>query len=133
MSRRAERGVALLVALVAAVVVLSASILLAMQHAGAVRLHRQEAVRLRLDALADSAVDASLAGLARYPFFRGLDPEPLGAGEIASEIEILGADHRRITATARLAGVERRLEVEVRLDPDRPRIVAWRPLGFGPG
>ena len=121
-----ERGAALLLALVLLVLVETAGLLLAVALAVEARGERAEAARARLDRLAESAVEATLARLAEGDA-SGLEPTELGGGRLSSEVESLGAGRYVIRARARRAGAERRLEVEVLREVAGTRILRWRP------
>lgn len=130
---RRARGFALLVVLVVLLLVESAALLITAAEARAATLERDAVRRLRLLALADSAADATLARLALDPAAAGLAPTPLGGGTIESVVEPAGECCRVVEARARLAGIERRVRLEVRLAAfGPPRVVAWRPLPPGP-
>ncbi len=126
-----ERGAALLLALVLLVLVETASLLIAVALAVEERGERAEAARARLDRLAESAVEATLARLAEGDA-SGLEPTELGGGRLSSEVESLGAGRYVIRARARREGAERRLEVEVLRDVAGTRILRWRPGPIGP-
>jgi hypothetical protein len=131
-ARRGERGVALLVLLVMLVVVETAYLLLAMALAVEARAARGESLRRRLDVLADSALEAAVAGIAaERP--GDLPATALGGGEISAEVEEIEAGRFRVVARGVRGGLERAIAAEVRRDPwGRTRVVAWRPLPFRP-
>lgn len=123
-----ESGQALIMALLALLLVSVASALLA----GSLLLHlravRHEAGGVRLAALADAAVAASLAELAASPASRGLSERDFGGGRIASDIERPAPERAVVTVRAVYRGRVRRVRAEVRLTAAGPRVVAWRPL-----
>lgn len=130
--RRRERGAALLLALFLLLLVEAALLLFAGILAAERRAQLDAARRLRLDVLADSAADATLARLATGDA-AGIPSLELGGGELSSEVEPLGELRYRIVARATLAGSARTVELEAeRLPGGFVRVLAWRPLGFGP-
>jgi hypothetical protein len=103
--------------------------------AGSLLLHlraaHHEADDVRLAALADAAVAASLAELAASPFSRGLTERDFGGGGIASDIDRPEPERVVVVARAVYRGRTRRVHAEVRLTAAGPRVVAWRPLPPG--
>lgn len=130
-ARDGERGAALLLALVLLVLVESAAFLVAMTLSIEAREARAEAARTRLDRLAESAVEATLARLAEGDA-SGLEPTELGGGTLTSEVDDLGAGRYTIRARARRAGAERSIEVELVRFPGGIRILRWAPGRFAP-
>jgi len=132
-ARRArERGAALLLALFLLLLVEGALLLFAGILAAERRAQLDGARRLRLDVLADSAADATLARLATGDA-TGIPSLDLGGGRLASEIQRVGERRYRIVARAALAGSERSVELQVEtLSGGYVRVLSWRPLGFGP-
>jgi len=130
--RRRERGVALLIVLVALVIVETAGALLAAGLAHESRLHQQEVQRARLDLLLDSAVASTLAHLAQAPGYGGLAAQAFADGEIESQVEPRDGGGLRALVRARLAGSEHAAELELVLSAAGPRIVSWHSLGIGP-
>jgi Tfp pilus assembly protein PilX len=129
--RRGERGAALLLALVLLVLVESAALLLAIALAAEARGARAEADRSRLDRLAESAVEATLARLAEGDA-SGLEPTELGGGTLTSEVESFGAGRYTIRARARRAGAARTIEVELVRLAGETRILRWQPGPIAP-
>jgi hypothetical protein len=131
--RRSESGHALIFALMALLMVSVAGALLA----GGLLLHlraaRHEAEGIRLTALADAAVAASLAELAASPFSRGLAEREFGGGSIASDIDRPEPGRAVLVVRAVYRGGTRRVRAEVRLTAAGPRVTAWRPLPPGAG
>lgn len=126
--RRSESGHALVFALMALLMVSVAGALLAGSLLLHLRTARHEVESVRLAALADAAVAASLAELAASPASRGVTERDFGGGTIASEIERPGAGRRVVDARAVYRGRTRRVRAEVRLTAAGPRVIAWRPL-----
>jgi hypothetical protein len=126
--RRSESGHALIFALMALLMVSVAGALLAGSLLLHLRAAHHEADDVRLAALADAAVAASLAELAASPASRGLIEREFGGGGIASEIEHPEPERAVVVARAVYRGRTRRVHAEVRLTAAGPRVVAWRPL-----
>lgn len=130
-ARRGERGAALLLALVLLVLVETAALLIGVAIAAEARAARAGAARTRLDRLAESAVEATLARLAEGDE-AGLEPIELGGGTLSSEVENLGEGRYRIRARARRAGAERTIAVELVRLLGETRILRWQPGPLGP-
>jgi hypothetical protein len=126
--RRCESGQALIVALMALLMVSVACALLAGSLLLHLRAARYEADDVRLAALADAAVAASLAGLAASPASRGVIERELDGGSIASDVARTGPGRAVVVARADYRGRTRRVRAEVRLTAAGPRVIAWRPL-----
>jgi hypothetical protein len=126
--RRSESGHAMIFALMALLMVSVASALLAGSLLLHLRTARDEADDIRLAALADAAVAASLAELAASPSAGGLSERDLGGGRIASEIDRPEPERAVIVARAVYRGRTRRVQAEVRFTAAGPRVIAWRPL-----
>ncbi len=126
--RRSESGHALIFALVALLMVSVAGALLAGSLLLHLRAARHEAEDVRLAALADAAVAASLAELAASRASRGLIEREFGGGSIASAIDRPAPGWAVVVARAVYRGRARRVRAEVRLTAAGPRVVAWRPL-----
>lgn len=124
--RPGERGAALLLALVLLVLVETAALLIGVAISVDARAARAAAARIRLDRLADSAVEATLARLAEGDE-SGLEPTALGGGTLSSEVEAHGAGRYVIRARARRAGAERTIEVELVRTAGTVRILRWQP------
>lgn len=126
--RRSESGHALVLALLVLLMVSVAGGLLAGSLLLHLRTARFEADGVRLAALADAAVAASLAELAASPGSRGVIERDFDGGRIASEIGRPGPGRAVIVARVAYRGRVRRVLVEVRLGAAGPRVIAWRPL-----
>ena len=128
--RRGERGAALIYVLFVLFITVTAGSLIALSLAIDARTRREEARRIRLTALLDSAVVEALAALDEDPDATGFDRHPFGDGTIQSEISDLPAGRRRVAARATYGGGERGVVAEVDWGPYGPRVVAWRPAGL---
>ena len=110
-----------------ALAVLAASLQLRM------RIVREEALRVRLTALSDSAVAATLAELAVAWSFSGLDARDYGGGRISSEVRPIDYDHVEVVARAAYAGRNRLVELRVsRLIGGDLQVSGWRRLAAAP-
>jgi type II secretory pathway pseudopilin PulG len=126
--RRGESGYALVTALLVVLLLSIALALLASSLQLRMRLVRQEADALALQALSDAALAETLARLAESSYFHGVNEHPLGGGAIRSDVQFIAPGRFRVVATATLAGRERAVEAEVRRSPGRARVVRWRRL-----
>lgn len=126
--RRSESGHALVLALLVLLMVSVAGGLLAGSLLLHLRTARFEADGVRLAALSDAAVAASLAELSASPASRGLTERDFGDGRIASEIARPESGRAVVVARAVYRGRTRRVRAEVLLTAAGPRVVAWRPL-----
>ena len=129
--RRSERGSALLLTLVVLVVAWSASMLVAAALSMELRSARDDARRLRLAALLDSACAEALAELAQDPYAVGFATHEFGGGTIGSVIGGIAGPERDVDLAATLGGMERRARAHVVLGASGPAVVAWRPEGVG--
>jgi len=127
--RPGERGAALVFVLFLLVLSVTAGFLIATSLAIDARTRREDARRIRLTALLDSAVVEAIAVLEEDPDAIGFDRHPFGDGTIESAISDLPAGRRKVVARARYGGFDRSVEVEVDWGPYGPRIRAWRPVG----
>jgi hypothetical protein len=124
-----ERGAALIYVLFLLVVTMTAGSLVAMSLAVEARTRRDDARRIRVAALLDSAAVEAIADLAVDPDARGFETHDFGGGEIESEIFDITSHQRAILVRARYGTFERKATVEVVLEATGPRIVAWSPSG----
>lgn len=131
--RRSESGQAMILALMALLMVSVAGSLLAGSLLLHLRAARHESEGVRLAALADAAVAASLAELSASPASRGLAERDFGGGSIASAIDHPEPERAVVVARAVYRGRSRRVRAEVRLTAAGPRVVAWRPLPAAAG
>ena len=126
-SKRSESGAALVYVLFLLVLSVTAGFLIATSLAIDARTRRDDARRIRVTALLDSAVVEALAALDDDPDAVGFDRHPFGNGTIESAISDLPAGRRKVVARARYGGFDRAVEAEVDWGPYGPRIRAWRP------
>jgi hypothetical protein len=111
------------------VLTMTAGSLVAMSLAVEARTRRDDARRIRVAALLDSAAVEAIADLAVDPHARGFEPHEFGGGEIESEIFEISTHQRAILVRARYGAFERKATVEVLLEAAGPRIIAWSPSG----
>jgi type II secretory pathway component PulK len=131
MTKRRERGYALLVALVVIFLLFIALSLLASALQIRMRLVRQEAQSLKLIALSDAVVAETLASLTYDPDFTGVAEQSFGGGRIASTVRSLGTNRYEVLATALYAGKLRAVDAEAVRTPQGARVVRWeRALGW---
>lgn len=128
-ARRSESGAALIYALLLLVLTITAGSLLAISLAVEARTRRDDARRIRVAALLDSAAVEAIADLAVDSDARGFETHAFGGGEIESEILVISSTQRAILVRARYGAFERRATVEVVLEAGEPRVVAWTPAG----
>lgn len=127
--RRAERGHALVLALLVLVLASLAVALAAELFAEAWRAGEREASRARLLALTDAALAATLAELARSPSFPGLPEQELGGGRLKSEVQALAGGEVEVRCRATLGGRAFATRARVDLASGRPRVLEWAILG----
>jgi hypothetical protein len=119
-------------ALVAALVVMlllgGALALLAASLQLRMRIVRDETRAIRLTALSDAAVAATLAELAKLWSFPGLAERPYGGGTISSEVREIDFTRNEIVARAAYAGRVRRVRVVVTRTGVGLQASGWRRL-----
>jgi hypothetical protein len=128
--RQREHGAALIYVLLLLVISITAATLIATSLSIDMRSRKEDARRIRLMPLLDSAVAEALAALADDPNAAGYEPHPFGGGEIGSEIATLPDGRFEIAARASYAGQSRAVVAQVVLGPYGPRVVAWTPQSF---
>jgi len=123
--RRGERGSAVLLALVTAIV-LSMGVLLV---AGMIQSRRAafdvERRNVTLTALADAAMAESLAELDHDPLYRGFASRSFGGGVISSGVTGIGLFRKRVLVRAEYRGWTTEIEGEVDVRNDRARLIRW--------
>lgn len=124
-SRRKERGYALLAALLVLFLVSISLALLATALQIRMRLVLQEAETLQLGALSDAALAETLHNITYDPEFSGSKEHPFGDGAIASEVEKRGANQYLVRATGIYAGQRRTVEAVVVRGHLGARVVGW--------
>jgi hypothetical protein len=109
-----------------ALAVLAASLQLRM------RVVRDETRAIRLTALSDAAIAATLAELAELWNSPGLGERPYGGGTISSEVREIDFTHHEIVARATYAGRGRRVRVVVARTAIGLQVSGWRRLPSQP-
>lgn len=122
---RRERGSALVVALVTVTLVVLAALAV-----GGLLDSRRLAARIderdvRLAALSDAAMAATLAHLTVDPDFPGLAESSFGGGTISSSVRRVGLTRARVEAEAGLPEWRAETEAEVLLGPS-PSVLSWQ-------
>jgi len=117
-SRRRERGSALLTALLTLFLVSIAIALVAASLQLRMRLVRQEVQTVNLVTLADAALAETLAHIFADASFAGVQQHPLGKGAIRSQVQVLEAREPvykkyEVVATGSYAGKDRAVRAVV--------------------
>lgn len=124
--RSSERGSALLFVLILLVIATTAGLLLSVALVDDLREQKADAVRLRLGALVDSALEEALGALSLNPDAGGYAEHEFGGGTLASRIVTLPDGRKQATATATYAGLTREVVAEIVFAP-APRVLTWVP------
>lgn len=125
---RGASGYALLMSLVTLTVVIAAiALAVGLVHGEQARA-RDEAIDIRLEALADAAVAEVLATLAVDPSYPGAGLSFLGHGAFESRVERVGAGWR-IYGRASIGAQRRLVRVEAISVGGVPRALTWQPVG----
>jgi len=124
--RRAERGQALLTALVAVVLLGAAFALLASLLVARMNRVRDEVRRTELTALLDGAMAETLANLATSSVYPGVQEHPLGGGAIRTEVRHGAGGQFVIRAEARLHGARLAVEARGHTTDTGPRVTSWQ-------
>lgn len=125
--RNSERGAALLLVLFLLVMATTAGLLISVALTVDLRAQKDEARRIRLGALVDSALEEAVAALSANPDAGGYTAHDFGGGSLESRIENLPDGRKQATAKATYAGLERSVVAEIVYAPDGPRILTWQP------
>jgi hypothetical protein len=124
-SRPRETGAALIFAIVALAVVALMVALVAASIRPRITSHEHLERTVRLTALVDGAMAATLAELAVDPAFAGLGERPLGDGLMSSSTRQIGLHEVEVVAFGATRGW--RATVVARVDLEHaPRVVEWR-------
>lgn len=124
---RAQRGAALLMVLFMLVMAATAGLLLSVALSVDLREQKEDARRMRLAALADSALEEALAALSVNPDAGGYAVHEFGGGTLESRILTLPSGRKEATARATYAGLEREVVAEIVFESGKPRILTWVP------
>ena len=125
--RRSERGTALLFVLFLLVIATTAGLLLSVALTVDLREQKDDARRLRLGALVDSALEEALAALSLDPDAGGYAPHDFAGGTLESAIRTLPDGRKEVTALATYAGLERSVVAEIVFESGKPRVLTWVP------
>lgn len=119
-----ERGVALIFAVVALAVVALMVAVVASSLQPRITTHRHLERTVKLTALVDAAMAASLAELAADPADSGVEEQVLGDGTMQSTVTQVGLHEVEVTAVGRSRGW--RATVVARVDLEHgPRVLRW--------
>lgn len=125
---RRDGGQVLLMALLVLLLTSIAAALVASSLLVSLRIAREEAIQIQLQALTDAAMAEALASLARDPAFPGAEAHPLGpraAGSIWSRVEPLAPQRVTVQAGGYYGASRRSVRAEVVLGYGVPRVVGW--------
>ena len=122
-----ERGSALLFVLFLLVIATTAGLLLSVALTVDLREQKDDARRMRLGALVDSALEEALAALSTNPDAGGYAQHEFGGGTLESRIVTLPDGRKQATARATYAGLERSVVAEIVFGFAGPRILTWVP------
>ena len=125
--RDSERGTALLFVLFLLVIATTSGLLLSVALSVDLREQKEDARRMRLGALVDSALEEALAALSANPDAGGYAEHGFGGGTLESRIETLPDGRKEATARATYAGLERSVVAEIVFQGGRPRVLTWVP------
>ena len=125
--RDPERGAALLIVLFLLVMATTAGLLISVALTVDLRAQKDEARRIRLGALVDSALEEAIAALSANPDAGGYAEHEFGGGSLESRIETLPDGRKQATATAIYAGLERSVVAEIVFASGGPRVLSWQP------
>jgi len=130
--KSAERGAALLVAIVALAVVAASVMTVATVVESRIAAFRMSERDLRLDAMVDGAMAEALAQLSVDPDDSGVPPHQLDQGTVTSRITRVAPGIRQVVAEARLESWVATIDARVDLRHGWPRVVRWN-RRQGPG
>lgn len=104
----------------------TAGLLLSVALVVDLREQKDDARRMRLGALTDSALEEALAALSLNPDAGGYARHEFGGGTLESRMETLPDGRKVVTARATYAGLERSVLAEIAFGFDGPRVVTWK-------
>jgi hypothetical protein len=122
-----ERGTALLFVLFLLVIATTAGLLLSVALTVDLREQKEDARRMRLGALVDSALEEALAALSANPDAGGYAVHEFGGGTLESRIVTLPDGRKEATARATYAGLERTVVAEIVFAGGGVRVLTWVP------
>lgn len=122
-----ERGAALLMVLFLLVLATTSGLLLSVALTVDLREQKEDARRMRLGALVDSALEEALAALSANPDAGGYAEHEFGGGTLESRIVTLPDGRKEATARATYAGLERTVVAEIVFTGGGVRVLTWVP------
>jgi Tfp pilus assembly protein PilX len=125
---RHDSGQVLLMALMVLLLASIAAALVASSLLLSLRVAREEAIQVQLQALTDAAMAEALASLARDPAFPGAEAHALGpraTGSIWSRVEALAPQRVAVRAGGSYGEHRRSVRADVVLGHWSPRVVSW--------
>jgi len=125
-TRSAERGSSLIVAILACALIGAAMGILSQDLTDRQRLFRHEARVIGLTHLGDAALAATLAELAADPSFQGLTTRSVDDGVVASRVTAISPTSLTVSVRAELDGWLGHLEAEVEISEVGPEVRRWR-------
>lgn len=126
-ARDSERGTALLFVLFLLVIATTSGLLLSVALTVDLREQKEDARRMRLGALVDSALEEALAALSANPDAGGYAEHEFGGGTLESRIVTLPDGRKEATARATYAGLERTVVAEIVFAGGGVRVLTWVP------
>ncbi len=126
-ARESERGTALLFVLFLLVLATTSGLLLSVALSVDLREQKEDARRMRLGALVDSALEEALAALSTNPDAGGYAVHEFGGGTLESRIVTLPDGRKEATARAIYAGLERSVVAEIVFQGGMPKVITWVP------
>ena len=122
---RAEKGSALLVALVTVLVVTMSMLLVASFIQGRKISFVTEERNVTISALADAAMAETLAHISDEKFFRGIEDRTFGQGSISSTVTIKGSGYRKVIATGAYKLWAASIDAIIDVRGPQPIVVSW--------
>lgn len=120
-----ESGVALIFAIVALAIVAVMVAIVASSIQPRITTHNHLERTVKLTALVDAAMAASLAGLAGDPYHPGVPENTLGDGTMSSTVAKVGLNEVEIVAVGATRGWRTTVVARVNLEYG-PRVLSWR-------
>ncbi|MEO8196202.1 MAG: hypothetical protein ABI689_05725 [Thermoanaerobaculia bacterium] len=105
----------------------TAGLLLSVALSVDLRVQKEDARRMRLAALVDSALEEALAALSTNPDAGGYAAHEFAGGTLESRIVTLPDGRKEATARATYAGLARDVVAEIVFESGKPRVLTWVP------
>ncbi len=125
-TRRAERGSSLIVAILACALIGATIGILSQDLIDRQRLFRHEARVIGLTHLGDAALASTLAELTADPSYQGMTTRRVDDGAVWSRVTANSATSLAVSVRAELDGWFGCLEAEVELGSEGPEVRQWR-------